>query len=99
MNARLRAVGLSDGGRFALALTQADLAEICGLTTVHVNRVMRQLREAGLCVFRSALVEIIDLQGLARRGDFDPDYLYLDSAAGGSTEKVFGDQSATNRTL
>lgn len=77
-NARLQAVGLSDGRRFALDLTQADLAEVCGLTTVHVNRVMRQLREGGLCLFRSALVEVIDLPRLARRGDFDPAYLYLD---------------------
>jgi len=77
MNARLEAVNLSDGGRFSLSLTQADLAEACGLTTVHTNRVMRQLREADLCVFRNAAVEILDRTGLERRGDFDPHYLYL----------------------
>ena len=81
MNARLQAVGLSDGRRFTLALTQADLAEICGLTAVHVNRVMRQLREADLCVVRAALVDVVDPPGLARRGDFDPAYLYLDDVA------------------
>jgi CRP-like cAMP-binding protein len=78
-NARLFAAGLSDGRRFALALTQADLAEICGLTTVHVNRVMRQLREEGLCVFRASLVEIGDLEALAARGQFDPGYLYIEN--------------------
>lgn len=77
MNARLKAVGLSDGRSFALALTQADIAEICGLTTVHTNRVLRQLREAGLCQVRSGRVEIADPAALARRGDFDPQYLYL----------------------
>lgn len=77
MNLRLRAVGLSDGFTYALALTQADIAEICGLTTVHTNRVMRQLREAGLCHVRAAVVEIADPAALARRGDFNPDYLYL----------------------
>lgn len=77
MNARLEAVGLSDGNRFSLGLTQADLAEACGLTTVHINRSMRQLREAKLCVFRSSVVEIIDRPGLEKRGDFDPHYLYL----------------------
>ena len=87
MNARLHAVGLSDGRRFALDLTQADLAEVCGLTTVHVNRVMRQLREGGLCVFRSALVEVLDPEGLARRGDFDPAYLYLEQPADRSSER------------
>ena len=77
MNARLEAAGLSDGHRFTLDLTQADLAEACGLTTVHTNRVMRQLREAGLCVYRASVVDIIDRPGLERRGDFDPHYLYL----------------------
>lgn len=77
-DARLFSAGLSDGRRFALALTQADLAEICGLTTVHVNRVMRQLREEKLCLFRSSLVEILDPAGLAARAQFDPAYLYLD---------------------
>ncbi|MBK6413061.1 Crp/Fnr family transcriptional regulator [Sphingopyxis sp.] len=78
-NARLFSAGLSDGRRFALALTQADLGEICGLTTVHVNRVMRQLREKGLCSFRASLVEIPDPVALAARGQFDPDYLYMET--------------------
>lgn len=77
INARLAAVRLSDGRRFALALTQSDIAEICGLTTVHTNRAFRQLREAGLCQMRASLVEIANPPALARRGDFNPDYLYL----------------------
>lgn len=80
-NARLVSAGLSDGNRFALGLTQADLAEVCGLTTVHVNRVMRQLREDRLCVFRSSLVEILDLGGLTALGQFNPAYLYNDDQA------------------
>lgn len=77
-NARLFSAGLSDGRRFALALTQADLAEICGLTTVHVNRVIRQLREEKFCVFRSSLVEILDPVRFAARAQFDASYLYMD---------------------
>ena len=73
-------MGLSDGRRFALALTQADIGEICGLTTVHVNRVLRQLREEGLCLVRSGTVEIGDPLALARRGQFDPSYLYIEGA-------------------
>lgn len=76
-NVRLSTVGLSDGRRFALDITQNDLSEVCGLTSVHINRVMRQLREEGLCVFRSSLVEILDPSRLAERGQFDPDYLYI----------------------
>ncbi|MGK2911717.1 MAG: Crp/Fnr family transcriptional regulator [Sphingobium sp.] len=80
-NARLVSAGLSDGRRFALGITQADLAEICGLTSVHVNRVLRQLREEQLCVFRSSLVEILDIDRLAARGQFDPAYLYIKDAS------------------
>ena len=80
-NTRLEAAGLSDGQRFTLGLTQADLGEICGLTTVHTNRVIRQLRETGLCVVRSSIVEIYDREGLARRGDFTPGYLSFASRA------------------
>ncbi len=78
IDARLGAAGLSDGRRYALPLTQLDLAEACGLTSVHVNRVLRQLREDGLCTFRAGMVDILDPRGLARRGQFDPDYLYLE---------------------
>lgn len=77
-NARLAAVGLSDGRQFPLALTQADISEICGLTPVHINRVMRQLREERLCIFRSSIVEVLNTAGLAARGQFDPSYLYID---------------------
>ncbi|MFC3443998.1 Crp/Fnr family transcriptional regulator [Sphingobium rhizovicinum] len=80
INARLEAVALSDGRRFVLALTQSDIAEICGLTTVHTNRAFRQLREAGLCNMRASLVEIEDLSALMRRGDFSPHYLYLEQS-------------------
>lgn len=80
-NARLCAVGLSDGTRFALDLTQNDLAEICGVTSIHMNRILRQLREEGLCIVRSSYVEILQPDRLATRGQFDDSYLYLDPHA------------------
>ena len=87
MNVRLRAVGLSDGRQFPLGLTQTEVAEVCGLTTVHTNRVLRQLREANLCTIRSSVVQILDASGLARRGDFQADYLYLeDECSDGETK-------------
>ncbi|MBO9670238.1 MAG: Crp/Fnr family transcriptional regulator [Sphingobium sp.] len=79
VNARLEAVDLSDGHRFALGITQADLAEACGLTSVHTNRVMRQLREMKLCAVRAPMVDILDRAALERRGNFDPYYLYLEA--------------------
>ncbi len=78
-NIRLLSAGLSDGRSYGLGLTQADIAEICGLTTVHVNRVVRHLREERLCTFSNGKVEILDPLGLARRGQFDPAYLYIAS--------------------
>ncbi|WP_196805648.1 Crp/Fnr family transcriptional regulator [Sphingobium indicum] len=81
-NVRLVSAGLSDGNRFVLGITQADISEICGITSVHANRVLRQLREERLCIFRSSLVEILDVEGLARRGQFNPGYLYIENKSG-----------------
>jgi hypothetical protein len=58
-------------------MTQADIGEVCSLTNVHVNRVLRELREAGLCNVRGANAQILDLKGLVERARFDPQYLYL----------------------
>jgi CRP-like cAMP-binding protein len=81
MHARLLAIGRCNAGRFELAMTQSDIGEVCGLSNVHVNRVLRQLREEGLCGVRSGHVRIHDLQGLATVGVFTPDYLYLNRPA------------------
>lgn len=74
---RLATVGLADETGFALALTQTDLAECMGLTPVHVNRTLRELRERGLVEFRGRRVTIHDLAGLQRVAEFDPGYLSL----------------------
>ena len=75
---RLRAVGRADGGAFALALIQQDLGEALGLTSVHVNRMLRKLREEGLAEVARGMVRILDHDRLARLGEFEPDYLYLE---------------------
>lgn len=77
---RLMAIGQSDGLQFRLPLTQFDVAEICGLTSIHVNRVMRELRDQGLCTFRNSLVDIHNLPALVALGEFEPNYLYFDDA-------------------
>ncbi|RZL87783.1 MAG: Crp/Fnr family transcriptional regulator [Variovorax sp.] len=79
MNARLLAIGASDGSEFSLPMTQADIGEVCALTNVHVNRVMRELRELGMCQTRSSRTQIIDLPGLVAKALFDPHYLYLNA--------------------
>lgn len=83
LEARLAMVGLAHDGRFQLPMTQADLGEACGLTGVHVNRVLRSLRERGLLIFRNNEAELIDRRALAALAEFQPGYLFPD----GSTHK------------
>lgn len=78
MHARLAVVELGDAAGFPLKITQTDLAECLGLTSVHVNRTLRELREAGLAVFRDGRVDILDAAGLKRIAEFDPDYLQIE---------------------
>jgi CRP-like cAMP-binding protein len=75
---RLRVVGLADESGYALPLTQADLADVTGLTSVHVNRMLKKLRDEKLLTFRGGKVAIGDWEGLQRVAEFDPTYLHLD---------------------
>lgn len=77
---RFGIVGLTDGTSYPLNLTQIELAECLGLTSVHVNRVLKELRERGLAEFRGGKVTILDWDGLVRVADFDSNYLYLERA-------------------
>lgn len=63
--------------QFPLPLTQRDLSQICGLTPVHVNRVMKDLREGGCCTLRNGNLVVHDRDRLAAVGDFDPTNLFL----------------------
>jgi len=65
----------SDAVIFQLPLTQTHLADATGLTSVHVNRTLRALREAGLVFVTGWTVRILDWDELARLGDFDAGYL------------------------
>jgi CRP-like cAMP-binding protein len=76
---RLDMVGLVQDGTFAWPLTQQDLGEACGLTSVHVNRTLRVLREAGMVEVSDRMVTMTDFERLASTGEFMPDYLYLDN--------------------
>lgn len=78
LQVRLGVVDLADESGYALGLTQTDLAECLGLTPVHVNRTLRQLRERGLVEFRGGRVAILDIAGLRSVAEFDPAYLYLE---------------------
>jgi CRP-like cAMP-binding protein len=75
---RLGIVGLTDGMGYALELTQTDLSECLGLTPVHVNRMLKELREDNLVTFRNGMVAIEDWERLQTVAEFNPSYLYLE---------------------
>ncbi len=77
LRVRLGLIGQADDTGYALPLTQADLSDCTGLTPVHVNRTLRDLRERGLMDFRGRRVTIHDLNGLMALAEFDDAYLYL----------------------
>ncbi len=72
---RLDAVGYAVAGSFETHLSQVDMADALGLSTVHVNRTVRDLREAGLIQLDTRRVAILDHEALARMAQFDPAYL------------------------
>jgi len=78
LDVRLGIAGLSDGARFALPLTQTDIADATGLTPVHVNRMLKRLRDEQLVTFRGGEVTIHDRDRLRLVAEFSDDYLYLE---------------------
>lgn len=76
MFARLKAVGLAGEDDYELPLTQAELGDAAGLSTVHVNRVLQELRGQGLIEFRGGAVRIPDWEKLKHAGEFDLTYLH-----------------------
>ena len=74
---RLQVAGLADENSYDFPLTQVQLADCLGLTSVHVNRTLQQLRKQGLIELKDKRLRILDLPELKRVGEFDPGYLYL----------------------
>lgn len=70
-----------EASSFAFPLTQEQIADTLGLTAVHVNRTMQQLRSDGLIVTASRTVTLPNVDSLRRLGGFDPSYLHLDLSA------------------
>lgn len=75
LEARLRLVGLAQADGYTCPLTQYHLADALGLSAIHVNRVLRQLREEGLVTFQDGRVTFTDHAGLMDIAQFDPTYL------------------------
>jgi len=75
--------GLTEGNSFLLPLTQTDLADVLGISVVHANRTLQELRSLGLVEYDQQRLTILDWNGLRRVGNFDPAYLhFLDDRVG-----------------
>lgn len=72
---RLALVGGLQGQQFHFPLTQDDLADVLGLTPVHINRKLQQLRQENLITLRSKQLTILDLHELQQIAGFDGSYL------------------------
>ena len=75
LGARLKLVGLGTKQGYDCPLSQYMLADALGLSAVHVNRVLRQLREMGLLTFQRGYVAFDDFDGMVALADFDKAYL------------------------
>jgi CRP-like cAMP-binding protein len=74
---RLRVVGLAEDHVCDLPITQSEFADAVGVSTVHVNRVLQELRSDGLIQTSGTKVSILDWEQLKLVGDFDESYLHL----------------------
>jgi CRP-like cAMP-binding protein len=72
---RLQSVGLARDLSFSMPWTQLDVADACGISNVHANRVIQELRHLELVEWGSRRLKIRDWSGLVRLGDFNDDYL------------------------
>jgi CRP-like cAMP-binding protein len=72
---RLEGAGLTEGMSFPMPLTQELIGDALGLTTVHVNRTFRSLREENLISIRDKSITILDFEALSQLSDFENSYL------------------------
>lgn len=73
---RARTLGLTDDGEFDLPLSQLVLADALGMTAVHINRVLKELRLAGTMSLKRGSVSILDPVKLVQIAGFDENYLH-----------------------
>jgi CRP-like cAMP-binding protein len=77
LQTKLLALDLADEEGFELPLTQADLADAVGVSAVHINRVLQQLKRDGLVTYGRGIIAIHDWEKLQAIAGFDPGYLHM----------------------
>ena len=81
LHARLKAVGLTVDSSFSFPVSQVDLKDMLGLSAVHTNRTLMDLRQRNLISWDKGVARIVDLVALKELALFDEDYLHLRSEA------------------
>ena len=76
------AVGLAGGQRCALPITQIDLADATGMSNVHINRVLKEMRGNGMITLHSNTLVIQAWDEFIKAAEFDPTYLHLRKRTG-----------------
>jgi CRP-like cAMP-binding protein len=84
LRSRLAQVGLADTRSFALPLTQQELGDALGISTVHANRTIQHLKDLGLVRIMDRRVMIADLAQFEQYAEFDGSYLALWPALSGA---------------
>ncbi|OKO81536.1 Crp/Fnr family transcriptional regulator [Bradyrhizobium sp. AS23.2] len=73
---RLRIIGRVDGSSFEMPLTQEQIGEALGITAVHANRVIKQLRQEGVVELQRGRATVLDERKFLELADFDDRYLH-----------------------
>jgi CRP-like cAMP-binding protein len=94
---RLKAIGESYDDEIFLPLTQTELADTLGLTPVHINRVLQNLRRGKLLTLEQRKLKLLNIDKLAEIAEFTGEYLHL----GGASQEIkrFFDQREQPETI
>ncbi len=83
---RYRVIGETTDDAFPFPLTQEELAQATGMTPVHVNRMLQQLRAEGLIELKNKVLTVLEPKRLMEMGQYDPKYLHLIRTESGDRE-------------
>jgi len=74
---RLTQVGLRSGNLIEVPLTQEQLGDTMGLTSIHINRMIKRMRDEELIEVQNKRLRILDIERLREVAGYDPLYLHL----------------------
>ncbi len=96
--ARLNAMGMVRGAQFDLPLVQGDLADIVGMSAVHLNRSLQQLRADNLVIWNGQQIELPDPPALARLAYFNRDMIHIAEDFGRRAQTANGNSAPARQS-